>query len=171
METKEIWYPIEGYEGLYEVSNFGRIKSLGNNKTRKMKILKTVEGRDGYLLVNLSKNGKVKSFQVHRLVAEAFIPNWFDNQEVNHIDEDKKNNHIDNLEWCEHKYNCNYGTRIKRISEKLFKSILQYTKSGVFVREWASIIEADRNGFNKGNVTSCCRGERKTHKGYIWKYK
>lgn len=176
METKEIWCPIEGYEGLYEVSNLGNVRSLGNKKTKKTKILKQNMNTSGYLRVYLCKNGKQKQFKVHRLVAEAFIPNLFGYPQVNHIDEDKTNNHIDNLEWCDNKYNSNHGTRNKRISVKNIngkcsKPILQLTETGEFLKEYPSLQEAGRNGFNIGNICACCRGERKTHKGYIWKYK
>ena len=172
----EIWKDIEGYEGLYQISNFGRVRSLNYRGTGQTKVLSPGEGGRGYLLVNLCKNGKTKKYQVHRLVAEAFIPNWFDDPQVNHIDEDKTNNRVENLEWCSAKYNINYGTHNKRVFEKttngkLSKPVLQFTKTGEFVREWPSISEAERNGFNNGHIASCCRGERQTHKGYVWKYK
>lgn len=173
----EIWKDIEGYEGLYQVSNFGRIRSLGNGiRNSKLMILKPRVNRKGYLQVGLSKNGKHKTFTVHKLVASAFIQNLFDEREVNHIDEDKTNNNVENLEWCDHKYNCNYGTCIKRRNEKntngkRSKTVLQFTKTGEFVREWASASETARNGFHQGAVCSCCRGEAKSHKGFIWRYK
>ena len=170
---KEIWKPILNYEGLYEVSNWGRVKSLKFGKER---ILKPGTNKYGYLIVILCKNGKVKSFSVHRLVAEAFLPNPHNYPCVNHKDECKTNNNVNNLEWCTYTYNNNYGTKIERISKnrdtsKYFKPILQYTLDGVFVREWKSIAEAGRNGFNQGHITDCCRGVRKTHKGFIFKYK
>lgn len=170
---KEIWKPILNYEGLYEVSNWGRIKSFKFGKER---ILKPGTNKYGYLIVILCKNGKVKHFYVHRLVAEAFIPNPHNYPCVNHKDECKTNNNVNNLEWCTYTYNNNYGTKIERISKnrdtsKYFKPILQYTLDGVFVREWKSIAEAGRNGFNQGHITDCCRGVRKTHKGFIFKYK
>ena len=170
---KEIWKPILNYEGLYEVSNWGRVKSLKFGKER---ILKPGTNKYGYLIVILCKNGKVKSFSVHRLVAEAFLPNPHNYPCVNHKDECKTNNNVNNLEWCTYTYNNNYGTKIERISKnrdtsKYFKPILQYTLDGVFVREWKSIAEAGRNGFNQGHITDCCRGVRKTHKGLIFKYK
>ena len=170
---KEIWKPILNYEGLYEVSNWGRVKSLKFGKER---ILKPGTNKYGYLIVILCKNGKVKSFSVHRLVAEVFIPNPHNYPCVNHKDECKTNNNVNNLEWCTYTYNNNYGTKIERISKnrdtsKYFKPILQYTLDGVFVREWKSIAEAGRNGFNQGHITDCCRGVRKTHKGFIFKYK
>ena len=170
---KEIWKPILNYEGLYEVSNWGRVKSLKFGKER---ILKPGTNKYGYLIVILCKNGKVKSFSVHRLVAEAFLPNPHNYPCVNHKDECKTNNNVNNLEWCTYTYNNNYGTKIERISKnrdtsKYFKPILQYTLDGVFVREWKSIAEAGRNGFNQGHITDCCRGVRQTHKGFIFKYK
>ena len=86
---------------------------------------------------------------------------------MNHKDENKQNNVVSNLEWCTHEYNNRYGTRIERTS----KPILQYTLDGEFVKEWKSTAECGRNGYNQGHVAACCRGERKTHKGSVWKYK
>lgn len=186
---EEIWKNIQGYEGKYQVSNFGRIKSLGNNKTRKEKILKTIEDSKGYLTINLCKEGKHKTYKIHRLVVEAFIPNPNNYPIINHKDENPLNNCVDNLEWCTYHYNNTYGTVIKRrventdwkartentdyreIARKLSKSVIQYTKDGEFVREWSSTNECGRNGFNQGHVSSCCIGKRKSHKGFIWKYK
>ena len=163
----EIWKPIKGYEGLYEVSNFGRIKSLNYNHTGKGKILKQNQIMNGYKLVMLYKDGNGKNYLVHRLVAEAFLPNTDNLPCVNHKDENKQNNVVSNLEWCTHEYNNRYGTRIERTS----KPILQYTLDGEFVKEWKSTAECGRNGYNQGHVAACCRGERKTHKGSVWKYK
>lgn len=168
---KEIWIPVKGYEGLYEVSSFGRVRSLGNDKTKKTKILSIFSNKYGYFNIMLWKNGKRKCYKVHRLVAEAFIPNWFDYPQVNHIDEDKTNNRVDNLEWCDCKYNNNYGTHNEKIIKSNSKPILQFTKSGGFVREWFSATEVGRNGFQQSCVVRCCRGERQSHKGFIWKYK
>lgn len=169
----EIWKDIEGYEGLYQVSTHGRVRSLGNGKynNSKVRLLKPSINTWGYLQVCLCKNGKTKKYLVHRLVAEAFLPNWFDDPQVNHIDEDKTNNHIDNLEWCDCKYNINYGTHNERMTESKSKPILQLTKTGKLIREWTSIREAGRNNFNPGHIVSCCNGKLKHHKGYIWKYK
>lgn len=172
----EIWKDIEGYIGLYQVSNFGRVRNLNYRGTGKVKVLSPVEDKYGYLQVCLYKNGKGKIFKVHRLVTEAFIPNPLNLPQVNHKDEDKTNNFCGtlendfndgNLEWCDSKYNINYGTRIDRIS----KPVLQFTKTGELVREWSSTNEAGRNGFHQSAVVNCCRGERKTHHGFIWKYK
>ena len=116
---KEEWKDIKGYEGLYQISNLGRIKSLNYNRTKKEKILSNSTNRKGYLFVILYKNGKKKSFKVHRLVAIHFIENPNNYFQVNHKDENKSNNRVDNLEWCTQEYNLNYGTRNKRISEKM----------------------------------------------------
>ena len=165
---KEIWKDIKDYEGHYQVSNCGRVKSIKFGKER---ILKPKKDKYGYLHVNLYKNNIKKTYKVHRLVAEAFIDNTDNLTEVNHRDENKLNNNVDNLEWCNSKYNINFGTRNERVAEKLSKPVLQYTLDGEFVREWKSTIECGRNGFNKRNVWMCCQGKRQTHKGYIWKYK
>ena len=166
---KEIWKPVVGYEGLYEVSNWGRIKSIKFGKER---ILNPGTNSCGYLHVGLYKNGKRKIFLVHRLVAEAFIPNPNNLPCINHKDENKLNNSVENLEWCNSKYNNTYGTRIERISKKLSKPVLQYTLDGVFVREWPSTMQAEREGgFNQAHIWMCCKGEQKTHKNFIWKYK
>ena len=169
---KEYWKPVVGYEGLYEVSNWGRVKSLPRNSTVKYaRILKPCTDRYGYLYVNLCKNNKQKKFTVHRLVAEAFLPNPDNLPCVNHKDECKSNNVVNNLEWCSYSYNINFGTRNKRMIKKRCKPVVQYTLDGQFVREWESTNECGRNGYDQGSVAACCRGELKTHKGFIWRYK
>ena len=105
----EIWKDVKGYEGLYQVSNLGGIKSLGNSQNRKEKLLRT-SIRNGYCTTYLYKNNKKKSFLCHRLVAEAFIPNPDNLPQVNHKDENKLNNCVENLEWCTAKYNVNYSS-------------------------------------------------------------
>lgn len=165
---KEIWKPVLGYKGLYEVSNWGRVKSIRFGKERILK--PDIVGR-GYFQVDLWKNGKVKRYYVHRLVAEAFIPNYNNLPCVNHKDENKQNNNVINLEWCSAKYNINFGTRTERVSKKLSKTVLQYDLEGNLIREWASANECGRNGFNQSHITDCCKGKRKTHKGFIFKYK
>ena len=163
----EIWKDYKDYEGLYQVSNLSRVKSIKFGKERILK--QNIRG--GYYYVCLSKNGIVKKYQVHRLVAEAFIDNPDNLPQVNHKDEDKTNNNVDNLEWCDAKYNTNYGTCIMRRSKKRSKPVLQYTLNGEFVREWPSTREAARNGFNQGNIWMCCQGKLKKYKDFIWKYK
>ena len=110
----EIWKEIEGYAGLYEVSNCGNIRSLKFGRK-----LNPVVNSSGYKLISLSKEGKRKSFSVHRLVAEAFIPNYNNYPCINHKDENKTNNQVSNLEWCTQKYNCNYGNYNKKLSEAM----------------------------------------------------
>ena len=170
----EEWKDIEEYEGLYQVSNLGRVKSLYWNNER---IMKTAKDKDGYLLVNLYKNKKGKSYLVHRLVAMAFIPNPNNLPEVNHKDEDKTNNNVDNMEWCGRKYNINYGTGIERRSEKQKTAqrcipVYQYTLDGKFIAEYLSIHEVERQtGYFNGHISNCCNGKRKTAYGFIWRYK
>ena len=115
----EIWKNIKKYEGLYQVSNMGRVKSLNYRKTGKERILKGVDYGQGYLYVSLIKDGKVEQCRINRLVAQAFLDNPEGYTDVNHRDENKQNNCVENLEWCSRSYNINYGTRNKKASEKL----------------------------------------------------
>ena len=166
---EEIWCPIKGYEGLYGVSDQGRVRSLKFGKER---ILKQGRAGGGYLQVGLRKNRERKMCYVHRIVAQTFIPNPDNLPEVNHIDENKENNSVQNLEWCDRKYNINYGTRNQRQSEKLSKPILQYTKYGKFVREWKSTRDVERNlGYFHNSISNCCTGRYKSAYGFIWKFK
>jgi len=137
----EIWKDIEGYAGLYEVSNMGQVRSLWFGKTR---ILKPGKNTCGYLQVNLCKDGKQKMFLVHRLVANAFIPNPQGYPVINHRDENPLNNSVDNLEFCTRKYNVNFGTALKRRAAKRSKSVLQYDMEGHFVKQWPSTHEVER---------------------------
>ena len=165
---KEIWKDIKDYEGHYQVSNLSRVKSIKFGKER---ILKPVTDRHGYLIVGLWKNNKQKIYKVHRLVAEAFLPNPYNLPQVNHKDENPLNNNVNNLEWCDAKYNNNFGTRIERISKRRSKTVLQYDLEGNFIREWKSTAECGRNGFNQAHVAACCQGKLKKHKDSIWRYK
>ena len=110
----EVWRPVKGYEGLYEVSNYGRVKSLKRN-TAHERIKSPIKDRDGYLIVCFNKNGKQSNKRIHRLVAEAFIPNPNNLPQVNHKNEIKTDNCVENLEWCDNKYNARYGTRSIRV--------------------------------------------------------
>ena len=165
----EIWKDIKGYEGKYQVSNFGNVKSLNYRNTGKEHLMKPILQTTGYFYVRLC-NKPNKIYSIHRLVADAFIPNPENLPCVNHKDENKTNNHVDNLEFCTQLYNNEYGTRLKRVSEsllnnpKLSRKVYQYTIDGKFVREWESTQECRRNGFNHSHIVSCCKGERKTHK-------
>ena len=161
----EIWRDIEGYEGLYQISNKGRVKSLYNGSER---ILRPGIDGYGYMFVGLYHDNIRNFFKLHRLVAQAFIPNLYNKPQVNHLDENKKNNCVDNLEWATAKENSNYGTRNERLSRK----ILQYSKSGDFIREWPSALEVERIfGIANSNIISCCKGRYKSAGGFVWKYK
>ena len=175
----EIWKPIKGYEGLYEVSNLGRIKRLRRLITNQYnsfyieeKILKPQKNRYGYLYINLYKNGIMKHITIHKLVAEAFLDNPNNLPQVNHKDENKQNNNVENLEFCDCKYNINFGTAIARRSKTISKAVVQYTLDGTFVREWPSAMDAEREGgFRSECICMCCKGKIKTHKGFIFLYK
>lgn len=118
MFEQEVWKDIDEYKGLYQISNLGRVKSLkkyAGKSLREEKILKTYKDKDGYIKVILCKNNKTRFLSIHRLLAEAFIPNPENLPQINHKDENKENNDIDNLEWCTCKYNINYGSRNERM--------------------------------------------------------
>ena len=174
MENNEVWKDIKDYEGHYQVSDKGRVKSVKFGKER---ILSIRRFKFGYLLVTLWKNHKMKTFTIHRLVAQAFLTNLQNLPQINHKNEDKTDNKVDNLEWCDVKYNNNYGTRIKRITEKNIngkrsKPVIQYTKTGEFIKEWKSTHDIERNlGYSQSHISSCCLGKRKSVHNYIWKYK
>lgn len=164
----EIWKNIEGYEGMYQVSNEGRVKSL---KFGKEKIMKPNKDRNGYLNINLRKDEKRRIFAIHRLVAQAFLPNPNNYEEVNHKDEDKTNNVVSgvntNLEWCNRQYNCNYGTRTERIS----KQVNQYTLDDKLIATYSSTHEVERQlGFANQNISACCNGKFNTAYKYKWRY-
>ena len=157
----EEWKDIKGYEGLYQVSNYGNIKSLKRNI-----ILSPAKAGRGYYYVLLCKNGKPKLKYIHRLVAEHFVPNPNSYKEVNHKSGIKSNNDIFNLEWCTHKQNCEHKTRILK---KGCKKVRQYDLQGVFIKEWASISEAKRT-LNISHIGECCSSKIKTAGGYMWRY-
>ena len=162
----EVWKDIDGYEGLYQVSNLGNVKSLNYLHTGKEMILNPGLSK-GYLKITLCKDGKHKKYYVHRLVAEAFIPNPNGYQYVNHKNEDKQANFVENLEWVSHSLNINYGTRNKRVAEKLSIPIFCVELNKVF----PSIIEANRiTGISDGNICSCLKGRHKSAGGYHWRY-
>ena len=172
----EIWKEVEGYEGLYQVSNFGRIKSL-KRKTSHISeiILKQSLDNYGYPIVSLCKNNKKKTKTVHRLVASAFVCNPYNFFFVFHIDENKCNNNASNLEWCDAKYNSNYGTRTDRSVCKLrqngCKPVIQYDLNRNFIKRWNSLSEIERAlGYKKADISYCCLGKYKKSYGYIWKY-
>lgn len=188
----EEWRLIEGFPN-YMVSSIGRIKSLNYNKTGNERILLPHKLRNGYFGVCLyGTDKKPYNLLIHRLVAKAFIPNPMDYKIINHKDENRSNNFVENLEWCDYKYNLNYGNRNSKLSNSLTNNpffstpILQYSKARELLKEFPSISEAARavnNGNIKAaviNILKCCDGmadtqfgtvRRKTAYGYIWKYK
>lgn len=170
-EINEIWKKIEGYEN-YEVSNMGRVRSLNYNGTGKMKIMRPGKKSGGYLFVCLYKNGKVKQMYIHRVVAEAFLPNPDNLPCINHKNEIKTDNRVQNLEFVSHKYNINYSRNWEGAVEVRRKPVLQYTKTGELIGEYKSMMKAQRQtGINQSNISSCCAGKRKSAGNYIWIYK
>ena len=178
------------YEGLYKVSNLGRILSLNYRNTGKAELMTPVEIPNGYFQVGFWKNGEYKMCYVHRLVAETFLPNTEGKPCVNHKiegDEGKKINMVifnedgtidkekSTIEWVTYKENNDYETRNERISKtmtngKLSKRVLQLTLDGELIKEWPSTRECGRNGFRHSNVAACCRGEISQYKGFRWMY-
>ena len=136
---------------------------------RRKKFLVPRKGSNGYLQVGLWKNGKGKNHYMHRLVAEAYIPNPENLPQINHRDENKTNNCLQNLEWCDHKYNINYGTRNEKISNSNKKPILQFDLNGNFIKEWKSATDVGREV--RDNIRHCLKGRTKLAYGYIWKFK
>lgn len=189
---KEIWKDIQDYEELYQVSNLGRIKSLKrtfkiynrfsalSNINVKEKIKKLTKDKNGYLIVSISKNGYEKKCKVHRLVAQTFVPNPNRYNEINHIDGNKRNNNVSNLEWCTRNKNMKHASETNLMKpilgqkNPLSKAVIQYDKNMNKIAEYGSINEAGRKtGYGSQNIGNCCRGAKhcKTAYGYIWKYK
>lgn len=176
---QEIWKDIEDYP-IYEVSNIGRIRSIDRivncskgKRTFKGRILSIRKDKKGYCTVNLYKNGRGVPQYVHRLVANAFIPNPNNSPVINHKDENPLNNCIDNLEWCTQKYNCNYGTRKNKLSkanEHKKKKILQYDENYNYIKTYESVMEASRKTkIKSGNICNSAKKGIKA-KGYYFKY-
>lgn len=183
----EIWKDIKGYENLYQVSNLGNVRSLdhirknGKDENKKClhkgKMLKPGIESIGYKVVGLSKEGKSKSFRVHRLVAETFIDNPNNYKCINHKDENKLNNNVNNLEWCTIAYNNNYGTKQERykknIIKKIGRKINQYDLNENLIKTWDCIMDAERYLKRKRAATPiwyCCQKKTKTAYGYRWEY-
>ena len=195
---EEIWKDIQGYEGKYQVSNLGRVRSLDRkigNYFRRGKVLKACADRNGYLLVNLYNKYSIREARlIHRLVANAFILNRKNKLEVNHIDGNKHNNAMENLEWCTSSENKKHaiqtGLKQRRFKGQFGKGkknwmyqrrgkdnpcskvVIQYNKKMDRIAEYGSTCEAERKtGICSKNIAKCCRKEAKTAGGYIWRYK
>lgn len=181
----DVWKPVRDFEGLYEVSNLARIRSVDiceeriSKKgfffifARKGKVLQPQMSNNGYLCVCLHKNKKRYNSFVHRIVAEAFIPNPDNLPEVNHKDECKTNNNPSNLEWCDHRYNQVYGTKIERRKAKVSRPFQQFTLDGRLVCTFMSTTDLVKFGFRPGqrwSIRQCLKGESKTAYGYQWRY-
>lgn len=174
MKEEKIWAAKDGYL----VNRDGSIYKLNWNNTGKMRRVKQSQRDDGYLYFGC--NGRTTF--AHRFIAECFIPNPDNLPCINHKDENKTNNRVENLEWCDYKYNLNYGTHNKRVGEsnskalknnpKICKKVYQYTKDGVLVKEWCSLREIERVfGYCNGYISRCCNGKYKYAYDYIWSFK
>lgn len=165
------WKPIKGYEGLYEISNQGEVKSHHKNK-----LLKLGRHHKGYKNITLCKDGVQKTKLVHRLVAEAFIPNPEEKPQINHIDGNKENNYVENLEWVSTKENIRHSieTGLRKSdpdNPPNKRAVCMFSKDGVFIRSFISQREAERQtGIHNTNISDCCSGRHKTAGGYKWKY-
>ena len=166
----EVWKPVKGYEGLYEVSNMGRVKSLertvwdnrGCYRTVPEKILRGRKNNCDYLQVHLYRDGKAKWHSIHRLVAQAFLENPQNLPEVNHIDEVRDNNIASNLEWCSRLYNIEYSQG---------KAVIGINKVSGLILEFPSSCEASRvTGINQSHITQCCKGRLNSAGGFLWFY-
>lgn len=169
MDKLEIWFDIFEYEGLYQVSDKGRVRSLYDGRWNKerIKVLKGILNEDGYLHVILHKDGQQKYKYVHRLVAQAFLPDYSEDLDVNHLDECKSNNNVCNLAMCTSGENNNYGTRNARVAEKLSKKVLCLTNGVIY----PSIMEASRQlNLSPGNISYCRNGKRKQTGGYQFQF-
>lgn len=172
----EEWKSIPGYEGLYEASTLGRIRRLKKNADGSIEwIIRHISfDKRGRATISLSKDGKAKSMSYPRAIAFTFVPNPDQSiyTEVNHKDENPLNNKPSNLEWCTHKYNCNYGTRVQRIKDKQNVPVLQYSIDGKFIAEHASMhVAAESIDAEAGHICDCCLGNRSIAYGFFWRYK
>lgn len=163
-----LWNDIPGYEGIYQVSNNGEVR--WKNGIRKPQI-----SWDGYFYLKLCKSGLERKMKIHRLVAMTFIPNPDNLPEINHKNEVKTDNRVDNLEWCDRTYNNNFGTRNKRAGDGIRKAkqkrVYRYTTSGNYLDSYESAKDAEKQlNICRSNIAECAFGKRKTAGGYIWKY-
>ena len=177
MNNIEIWKDVKGFEGLYQISNFGNVKSVDRiskhskgDLTLKGRILKPINIGKGYLGVALSKNGKVKNHYIHRLVAEAFINNNENKPCIDHINGNRTDNRVNNLRWVNATENMNNPITTNRISQKNSIQIVQFTIDGEFVKIWNNAVDAEQTlGIDRTGIRRCCRKVVKTAGGYMWK--
>lgn len=172
---QEIWKDVPNYDGLYQISNFGRVKSFNFSRkhfNQNYHFLKPNISNNGYEQVTLyNKSRERHKYLVHKLVAEAFLSNPHNYPCVNHKDENKLNNSVDNLEWCTYKHNNNYGTA--RIRARITKSrpVSQYTLEGIWIASYVSpSIAADIIGCDRHRITDCCNGKTSSALGYLWEW-
>ena len=180
MKHTEEWRPVKGLEGIYEVSNRGRVRSLdrievmknGVARPRKGRILKPNVKANGYYCFHYSYKCKTIEVSVHRAVAEAFIPNPLQLPCINHKDRNKLNNNVENLEWCTYRYNSTYeGARDRAVASRGCRKVKKFSLDGVFIEEYRSCGAASSaNGLSNGNLYNTLHGYQKTCGGYIWKY-
>lgn len=191
-KSEEVWKDIDGYEGLYQVSSYGRVRSL-HRKGTDGRIISPSYSSSGYLQIHLCKNGIQKTYQIHRIVAAHFLENENNLPEVNHKDEVKTNNRAENLEYCTRIYNVRYGTAIQRMAEahnykesakksamhhdykevarKQSKPVLQLDKNGTLIKRWDSLRQVSRVlGYSCGNISSACNGKIKSVYGCKWQF-
>lgn len=196
---EEIWKDITGYEGYYQVSNLGRVRSLKRSwavtnqynvlfrSCTKEKIIKPILFNTGYLYVSLSKNNIKKNIAIHRLVAEAFIPNFDDFPMVNHIDGNKQNNNVNNLEWCTYKHNSQHAYSIGLVNHysgetspmygvkgkdhPISKAVYKCDKQENILERFDTVKEASESiGVKMCNISECCHGTQKTSGGFVWRF-
>lgn len=171
---EEVWKDIVGYDGLYQVSNLGRVRSLNYRRTGKTKEMKPGTDKNGYRYICLMVEGKARYYKVHRLVYEAFVGPIPYGHEINHINEEKADNRVENLETVSHKDNINHGTCMERAGEKHRKWVVQYDLHGTPIKEWSSMSQAAKKlGIDVAQISGCCLGKPHYHTAgnYIWKYK
>lgn len=167
--VSEIWKDIPEYEGLYQISNLGRVKTLGRKRVKEG--IRKTEICKGYERIDLSKNNKSKHYFIHQLVAKTFIPNPNNYKIINHIDENTLNNCVENLEWCTQQYNLCYGNRRQKVIDKERKLVHQYDKNNNLIMTHYSIQQAARNiGRNAGPICRCCQGKQEYAYDYKWLY-
>lgn len=172
---REVWKDIPGYENIYQASSFGNIRIKYYRKTGLPKLKAQIIDKDGYCIVCLTKNGKQKSCRVNRLIAKTFLSSFSPTLQVNHKDENKQNNSIENLECISAIDNMNWGTRTARMKDKKKNQksvrILQFSLSGELIKEWISSMEIQRAfGYDRSAILRCCKNKQETSYGYKWKY-